>query len=184
MESQANLKRWADRLWAVGAVRWRHARDTLKLTADYLLRPDGAATFTKELPTPHWFATQREAVGSESFVYSCLEIAACDKILQWGFDETSLDGHPTFNQWCLLERANGVAIITLECAGLLPSSMAAETVEHIKKTWKRGRACVKLVRDELGIELQDIRTVERWRRHAAQDIRFNARHVLYGEPSC
>jgi hypothetical protein len=134
----------------------RHARDTLLLTADYLLRGDEAGTFKKELPTTHWFAKQREAVGSESFVYSCLEIAACDRILQWGFDETSLDGQPTFNQWCLVERGNGVAIITLECAGLLPSSTAEETVEHIKKTWERGRACVTLVRNELGPELQDI----------------------------
>ena len=76
----------------------RHARDTLLLTADYLLRADEAGTFKKELPTTHWFAKQREAVGSESFVYSCLEIAACDRILQWGFDETSLDEQPTFNQ--------------------------------------------------------------------------------------
>jgi hypothetical protein len=44
----------------------------------------------------------------------------------------------------------------MECAGLLPSSTAAETVEHIKKTWERGRACIQLVRDELGTELQDI----------------------------
>ena len=97
----------------------RHARDTLLLTVDYLLREDEAEKFKNELPSTHWFAKQREAVGSESFVYSCLAIAACDRILQWGFDETSLDGQPTFNQWCLVERENGVAIITLECAGLL-----------------------------------------------------------------
>jgi hypothetical protein len=49
----------------------------------------------------------------------------------------------------------GVAIITLECPGLLPSSTAAETVEHIAKTWERGRACVELVREELGPDLED-----------------------------
>ena len=133
----------------------RHARDTLLLTADYLLNPDEAEIFKVDLPTTHWFARQREAVGSESFVYSCLKIAACSSILQWGFDETSLDGVPTFNQWCLVRREPGVAIITLECAGLLPSSTAAETVEHIANTWERGRACVGLVRQALGPDLQD-----------------------------
>ncbi len=91
----------------------RHARDTLLLTADYLLREEEAANFKMELPTTHWFAKQREAVGSESFVFSCLAIAACDRILQWGFDETSLDGQPTFNQWCLVERDKHFYIITL-----------------------------------------------------------------------
>ena len=82
----------------------RHARHTLQLTADYLLHAVEAANFTKDLPTTHWFAKQREAVGNESFVYACLQIAACDNVLQWGFDETSLDGQPTFNQWCAVRR--------------------------------------------------------------------------------
>jgi hypothetical protein len=133
----------------------RHARHTLLLTADYLLNPSEAKLFKSDLPTTHWFARQREAVGAESFVYSCLELAACSSVLQWGFDETSLDGIPTFNQWCLVRRAGGVGIITLECAGLIPSSTAAETVEHIATTWERGRACVALVHEELGHELQD-----------------------------
>jgi hypothetical protein len=85
-----------------------------------------------------------------------LELAACESILQWGFDETSLDGQSTFNQWCLVKRDNGVGIITLECAGILPSSTAVETVEHVKKTWERGNACVDLVREQLGPDLQDV----------------------------
>ena len=133
----------------------RHARDTLLHAAEYLLEPSEATTFKLELPSTHWFAKQREAVGSESFVYSCLELAACESIPQWGFDETSLDGLPTFNQWCLVKRETGVAIITLECAGLLPSSTAAETVEHVKKIWERGRACVEMVREQLGADLKD-----------------------------
>jgi hypothetical protein len=133
----------------------RHARDTLLLTADYLLKQEEAEIFKFDLPTTHWFARQREAVGSESFVYSCLELAACESIIQWGFDETSLDGLPTFNQWCLVRRGTGVAVISLECAGLLPSSTAAETVEHIRKTWERGRTCLDLVREQLGPDLQD-----------------------------
>jgi hypothetical protein len=53
----------------------RHARHTLLLTADYLLHADEAANFAEDLPTTHWFAKQREAVGNESFVYACLQIA-------------------------------------------------------------------------------------------------------------
>jgi hypothetical protein len=93
----------------------RHARDTLLLAADYLLIQHEATKFKDDLPTTHWFARQREAVGSESFVYACLELAACENILQWGFDETSLDGHSTFNQWCLVRRAGTMGIVTLEC---------------------------------------------------------------------
>jgi hypothetical protein len=89
-------------------------------------------------------------------VYACLQIAMCESIHQWGFDETSLDGAPCFNQWCLLINASGPKIVSLECAGVLPSSSAAETVEHIQKTWERGQAVVELVREELGLELQDI----------------------------
>ncbi len=59
----------------------RHARSTLQITAEYLLRADEAANFIEELPTTHWFAKQREAVGNESFVYACLQIAACDNVL-------------------------------------------------------------------------------------------------------
>ena len=50
----------------------RHARHTLLLTAEYLLRADEATNFKDELPTTHWFAKQREEVGNESFVYACL----------------------------------------------------------------------------------------------------------------
>ena len=98
----------------------RHARHTLLLAGDYLLNTAEAANFKKDLPTTHWFATQREAVGNESFVYACLQIAACDKVIQWGFDETSLDGQPTFNQWCLVESGESVQVVNLECAGIYP----------------------------------------------------------------
>jgi hypothetical protein len=27
---------------------------------------------------------------------------ACDEVVQWGFDETTLDGTSCFNQWCLV----------------------------------------------------------------------------------
>ncbi len=74
----------------------RHARDTLLLAADYLLIEHEATQFKDDLPTTHWFARQREAVGSESFVFACLELAACENIIQWGFDE--LFGRPVHIQ--------------------------------------------------------------------------------------
>ena len=134
----------------------RHARHTLLLTADYVLCPDEATNFKEDLPTTHWFAKQREAVGNESFVYACLKIAACDNVLQWGFDETSLDGQPTFNQWCLVQSGDSVDLVNLECAGILPDSTAEETIVHVRETWERGRQAVTMVRDSLGPDLQDI----------------------------
>ncbi len=31
------------------------------------------------------------------------------------------------------------SLVTIECAGVLPCSIAAETVTHIEKTWERGQ---------------------------------------------
>jgi hypothetical protein len=55
--------------------------------------------------------------------------------MEWGFDETTLDGVSTLNQWAMLEFAagdvsgggvgNGVTIVTLKCAGALTLSLAA-----------------------------------------------------------
>ena len=64
---------------------------------------------------------------------------ASDEVLQWGFDETSLDGQSCMNQWCLIRTGTSVTIVTVECSGVLPDSTAAETVVHIKKTWERGQ---------------------------------------------
>jgi hypothetical protein len=61
-------------------------------------------------------------------------------VVQWGFDETSLDGQACFNQWCMIRTGEGeYSIVTIECAGILPDSVAEETVEHIGKTWARGQ---------------------------------------------
>ncbi len=32
-----------------------------------------------------------------------IRVAKCEEVLQWGFDETSLDGTPTLNQWVLVQ---------------------------------------------------------------------------------
>ncbi len=29
-------------------------------------------------------------------------LGGCDEVVQWGFDETTLDGTACFNQWCLV----------------------------------------------------------------------------------
>jgi hypothetical protein len=31
-----------------------------------------------------------------------IELCRAEKVLQWGFDETSIDGTPTLNQWVLV----------------------------------------------------------------------------------
>ena len=89
---------------------------------------------------------QREALGVESFLYTFMRIAGCEKIQQWGFDETTLDGQETINQWAMLvdeERVDqgfegGTTVVTLECAGVLPCSLAGNVVDHIDTVWERG----------------------------------------------
>jgi hypothetical protein len=91
---------------------------------------------------------QREALGAESFLYTFMRIAACDKIQQWGFDETTLDGHEILNQWAMLvdvctgdERIEtGFTVVTLECAGILPCSEAQSVVNHIEDVRAQGIA--------------------------------------------
>jgi hypothetical protein len=164
------------------------------------------------VPQIAWYATQREALGLEAAVYAYLPIGlsnpcfsspsfpvcyvtnatfvagACDEVVQWGFDETTLDGTACFNQWCLIRTGHGKipvflliltafacftpssffsltssllstlsyavsgagdvhSIVTIECAGILPCSTAAETVIHIEKTWERGQTlhCLSLL---------------------------------------
>ena len=47
---------------------------------------------------------------------------------------------------------HGVTIVTLECAGVLPSGTAVEVVQHIEKAWARGQAAVEALRAELDVE--------------------------------
>ena len=71
-----------------------------------------------------------------------MRIAGAARVLQWGFDETTLDGVSVLNQWAMLEFQEaeggggggdpGVTIVTLECAGVLPCGLAAEIVQHIE----------------------------------------------------
>jgi len=151
-------------LMATGSTA-RQTREGLILTAGQLLEPDQSALYTSEVPTIEWFSKQREALGVESYLYTFMRIAGCESIRQWGFDETKIDGHDTFNQWAMLVTPQGdgkqtevlgaATIITLECAAVLPSSEAAAVVLHIEEVWRRGKEAVDNLRTALGPDAQD-----------------------------
>ena len=68
-----------------------------------------------------------------------MRIGGCEKIQQWGFDETTLDGQEVINQWAMLvDEGGGTVIVTLKCAGVLPCSLADNVVKHIEAVWERG----------------------------------------------
>jgi hypothetical protein len=104
----------------------------------------------ESMPELRWFQSQREGLGNETLLYSFVEIAMCDEVYQWGFDETSLNGIPTLNQWCRVKTGSGYQTLTLECAGLLSESTVARVAAHVKIKWERGQQAVAMLRDELG----------------------------------
>jgi hypothetical protein len=61
-------------------------------------------------------------MGLESYLYTLMRIAKCERVVQWGFDETSLDGVATLNQSVRIEEGGELNVVTLECAGLLCGS--------------------------------------------------------------
>jgi hypothetical protein len=66
-------------------------------------------------------------------------VAKAEEILQWGFDETSLDGTPTLNQWVLVQEGLvAPTVITIECCGLLVGSTADEIADHVRASWQTG----------------------------------------------
>ncbi len=105
-------------------------------------------------------------------------VARSEEILQWGFDETSLDGTPTLNQWVLLQEGlGGSSVITIECCGPLVGSTAEEIADHVRASWltgltvtilahnlvyhnlvpfQLGQQCIDMLREELGPMLADI----------------------------
>ena len=108
------------------------------------------------LPLERWFRSQREALGNEAWTYAMLRVAGAEKILQWGFDETKLDGVSTMNQWVLLQEGeNAPEIVTIEAAGLTVGGTAQALADHVKNSWDVGQQAVILVRNELGPELCD-----------------------------
>jgi hypothetical protein len=95
--------------------------------------------FETEVPAERWFRSQRKGLGYEAWLYAMIRVAKCNEILQWGFDETSLDGTPTLNQWVLVEEDKETpVVITIECCGLLVGSTAEEISDHVKASWATG----------------------------------------------
>ena len=86
---------------ATGATA-RATREGLLLNSGHFLSLPQAQLYCSEVPKVEWFSAQREALGIESYLYTFMRIAGCDKIQQWGFDETTIDGHEVLNQWAML----------------------------------------------------------------------------------
>ena len=150
---------------ATGATA-RQVTDMLLLDAHFMLPSACANSFTSSMPLIRWFQQQREGLGLESYLYSFMRIAGASRVIQWGFDETTLDGCSVLNQWAMLEfpvegcsggeGGSGVTIVTLECAGVLPCGTAEEVVAHVEKSWVRGQAAIKALRDVLTPEDRDV----------------------------
>ena len=105
------------------------------------------------MPNVRWFQAQREALGNEAWLYSMLELAQAENALQWGFDETSINGVPTLNQWVLLHNGElAPKVVTIQCAGLMVGSTAQEICQHIETAWITGERGIDLLREELGDE--------------------------------
>jgi hypothetical protein len=88
-------------LMATGATA-RAVREGLLLNATHFLSVSEAEVDGAQVPKLDWFNKQREALGLESYLYTFMRISGCDSIRQWGFDETKIDGHDTFNQWAMV----------------------------------------------------------------------------------
>jgi hypothetical protein len=95
----------------------RSIREQLLLNAAFFLSEEGYKKFSAAIPCLRYFQLQREGMGNESLVYSFMAIAQCTKVYQWGFDETSLNGTPTLNQWCRINEGDEYRNVTIECAG-------------------------------------------------------------------
>ena len=126
----------------------------LALNAQFFLNDEDFNQFNRDMPSLRWFQYQREGLGLECYLYTLTRIAKCDRVLQWGFDETSLDGVATMNQWVRIKEGNDLHIVTLECAGLLVGSTASKVAEHVRLFWQHGQEAIAMVREELG-ELAD-----------------------------
>jgi hypothetical protein len=85
------------------------ARVQLLHTASIFLRPEAYDLYAALVPNLRWFQAQREALGNEAWLYAMIELSRAEECLQHGFDETSIDGTPTLNQWVLLESPAGQA---------------------------------------------------------------------------
>ena len=121
------------------------------VAASFYMKPVVYAQFILQVPHHSWFKTQRKGLGYEAWLYAMVRVAKCECCLQWGFDETSIDGVPTLNQWVLLQEGGTLpTVCTIECAGILVGSTSEEIADHIRESWSNGQTAVGLLRDTLG----------------------------------
>ena len=130
----------------------RSTLEQLHLNAAFFLSEKEYALFLVDVPSIRWFQYHREGLGLESYLYTLMRIAKCERVLQWGFDETSLDGIGTLNQWVRIEEQGAVHVLTLECAGLLTGGTALKVGEHVKVFWQRGQQAMTMLREVMGEE--------------------------------
>jgi hypothetical protein len=130
-------------------MRGRCARNSLSINAVFFLRPINYEVWKAAMPELRWFQTQREGLGNETTLYTFMTIAMCDEVCQRGFDEISLNGIPTLNQWCRLKEGSTYRTLTIECASLLPGSTSSRVAAHVKVLWGRGQQAVAMLREEL-----------------------------------
>jgi hypothetical protein len=129
----------------------RSARGTIAMSASTFLAAEAFKELDAVLPLERWFRTQREGLGNEAWTYAMIRLAGAEKILQWGFDETKLDGVSTMNQWVLLQEGDKPPeVLTIQVAGLTIGGTAQETADHVAKSWELGQEAVLLVRNALG----------------------------------
>lgn len=126
------------------------ARGTIAMSANVFLSAEWYKKLDDVLPLERWFRSQREGLGNEAWTYAMLRVAGADKILQWGFDETKLDGVSTMNQWVLVQEGDKPPeIITIEAAGLTVGGTAQDLADNVSKSWAFGRRpcalCVRLL---------------------------------------
>ena len=75
------------------------ARGTVSMSAKTFLSDEGYRSIEEVLPMERWFQVQREGLAMEAWTYAMIRVARAPSILQWGFDETKLDGISTINKW-------------------------------------------------------------------------------------
>jgi hypothetical protein len=127
------------------------ARGTIAMSANVFLNADDYKKLNKVLPLQRWFQSQREGLGNEAWTYAMIRVAGAKKILQWGFDETKLDGVSTMNQWVLLQEGeNAPELVTIEAAGLTVGGTSQDLADHVANSWDIGQQAVMLVRKALG----------------------------------
>ncbi len=132
------------------------ARGTVSTSAKTFLSDEGFNKMEEVLPLERWFQVQREGLAMEAWAYAMIRVARAPSILQWGFDETKLDGISTMNQWVLVQESDyPPEIVTIEAAGLMVGETTRQVAEHVRKVWDLGQQACLLLREHLGAEVAD-----------------------------